>query len=76
MGERLINVRVQPRASRNKVDTPREGALRIYVTAPPEGGRATDAARTLLAKHLGCAPSRLELVRGATSREKTFRVLE
>ncbi|MCC1480088.1 DUF167 domain-containing protein [Roseibaca sp. Y0-43] len=63
---------VTPGARRNALT---EGdPLRVHVTAPPEDGRATQAVQKLLAKALGVAPSRLHLVRGATSRQKLFRL--
>lgn len=68
-----IAVRVTPRASREALVIEGE-AIRIYVTAPPEAGRATEAARGLLARALGLAPSRLDLVRGVASRDKLFRI--
>ena len=69
-----IAVRVTPKASRNAVVV--EGDLiRVYVTTVPEDGKATAEVQKLLAKAMGIAKSRLELVRGATSREKVFRVL-
>ena len=68
-----IAVRVAPGASRNAV-TLTEGMLRVQVTQVAEGGKATEAVRKLVAHALGIAPSRLELVRGATSRDKLFRV--
>jgi uncharacterized protein len=69
-----IAVRVTPKASRNGVVV--EGDLvRVYVTTVPEDGKATAEVQKLLAKAMGIAKSRLELVRGATSREKVFRVL-
>ncbi len=69
----MIAVRVTPRASRNAVEM-RDGAIRIAVTAVPEGGKATAAAQKLLAAALGLAPSRLVLVRGAAARDKVFRL--
>lgn len=66
-------LRVTPRARRNAVSL-QDGQLRAHVTAPPEDGRATAAVTKLLAKALGVAPSRLTLVRGATSRDKLFRL--
>ena len=36
--------------------------------------KANEAVRQMLAKALGLAPSRIEMLRGATSREKLFRV--
>lgn len=68
-----IAVRVTPRAARNAV-TLDGTAIRIHVTAVPEAGRATEAARKLLARALGVAPSRLTLIRGATARDKVFRL--
>jgi hypothetical protein len=67
-------VRVTPKASRNALSLDETGAIRIHVTAVPEAGKATEAARKLLARALGVAPSRLSLIRGATARDKVFRL--
>ena len=74
----LVRVKVQPRARRPGLqgvaaaaDGPR---LRLAVTAVPEDGKATAAVVKLLSRALGVAPSRLTLVRGATARDKVFRV--
>jgi uncharacterized protein YggU (UPF0235/DUF167 family) len=69
-----IAVRVTPRASRNAVVQEEDGALRVMVTTVPEAGKANDAVRKLLARALGLPQSRLELVRGARSRDKLFRI--
>ncbi|WP_371055950.1 DUF167 domain-containing protein [Rhodosalinus sp. K401] len=68
-----IALRVTPRAGRERL-VEEAGRLRAYVTAPPEGGRATAAAQALLARAMGVAKTRLTLVRGARSREKVFRL--
>ncbi|WP_371038904.1 MULTISPECIES: DUF167 domain-containing protein [unclassified Rhodosalinus] len=68
-----IALRVTPRAGRERL-VEEAGRLRAYVTAPPEGGRATTAAQALLARAMGVAKTRLTLVRGARSREKVFRL--
>jgi uncharacterized protein YggU (UPF0235/DUF167 family) len=72
-GEGRLAVRVTPGA---KVETLEidAGRLLAKVRAKPQDGKANDAVRDLLASALGLAPSRLELLRGATSREKQFRV--
>lgn len=44
--------------------------LLAKVRAKPEDGKANAAVLELLAAALGVAPSRLQLLRGATSREK------
>ncbi len=51
-----------------------DGQLQVKVRAKPQDGAANDAVLGLLAKALGEAPSRLELLRGATSREKLVRI--
>jgi uncharacterized protein YggU (UPF0235/DUF167 family) len=51
-----------------------EGQLLAKVRAKPEDGKANEAVQELLAAALGLAASRLELLRGATSREKLFTV--
>ncbi|MCP5088134.1 MAG: DUF167 domain-containing protein [Rhodobacteraceae bacterium] len=73
---KTLEVRVTPKASRNvvKIDPGHPPTIRVYVTAVPEGGKATAAVIKLLAKAIGVAKSDLELVRGATSRVKVFRV--
>ncbi|WP_199260054.1 DUF167 domain-containing protein [Paracoccus binzhouensis] len=68
-----IAVRVTPRASRNAVILDGE-AIRVTVTAVPEDGKANAAVVKLLAKALGVAKSRLVLLRGATARDKLFRL--
>jgi uncharacterized protein YggU (UPF0235/DUF167 family) len=68
-----LAVRVTPRAARNDMRMGDHG-LRIHVTAPPEGGKANRAVIKLLARGLGIAPSRLVLLRGASGRDKVFRV--
>lgn len=68
-----LAVRVTPRASRNSV-TMGESGLRVAVTTVPEDGKATKAVIKLLAHALGVPKSSLTLVRGATSRDKVFRL--
>ncbi|WP_145110479.1 DUF167 domain-containing protein [Cereibacter sediminicola] len=66
-------VRVTPRASREGIEV-LEGTVRVHVTCAPEDGKANRAVTEVLAKALGVAKSRLTLVRGATGRDKTFRL--
>ena len=51
-----------------------DGLLTIYTKAPAIEGRANLAAVKLLAKHFGVAPSKVKLVRGATSKYKVFEI--
>lgn len=70
----LLRVRVTPRAARAAITGWRDDVLQARVTAPPVQGRANEALIRLLATALAVAPSRLQVVAGAASREKTVRV--
>lgn len=67
----VLEVRLQPRASQNKISGVRDGALHLRVTAPPVEGEANRAVLELLAGALGEAKSRLEIVAGHKSRDKS-----
>jgi len=49
-------------------------AVKAYVTAPPEGGRANEAVITRIAKLLGVPRHDVELTRGQKSRNKVLRI--
>lgn len=68
-------VRVKPGSRKGPlVETEADGSLTIYVRERAIEGKATEAAARLLAEHLGVPRSRVELVAGATSRVKRFRI--
>ena len=68
----LLSVRAQPAARKNAVMGERAGALKVAVTAPPEDGRANQAVTELLRDWLGLKRSQVELLSGATNRNKQF----
>lgn len=65
---------VTPRARRTALTEDATGTLKASITAPPEDGRANAVVAELLAHALGIAKSRLTLIKGATSRDKVFRL--
>ena len=69
-----LSVRLQPRASRNELSGVRDGVLIARVKAPPVDGKANDALCRLVARAAGVAPTRVRVVRGASSRQKVLRV--
>lgn len=73
-GAVTFEVRVAPRASRNRVVGVQDGALKVALTAPPVDGAANDGLRKLLAKALGVSKSQVEIVRGDRARVKLLRV--
>jgi len=64
-----LAVRVTPGA-RDDALAIDEGRLLARVRAVPDSGKANVAVLALIAKALGVAPSRLEMLRGGASREK------
>lgn len=70
----LLRLRVVPRAGRDAVQGPHGERLKIRLQAPPVEGKANRALLKFLSKQLGIPASRLVLVTGETSREKTVRV--
>ena len=70
----ILPVRAQPGARRNGIQGEQNGALKVAVTAPPEDGRANAALVELLRDELGLKRSQVELVSGATNRNKVFLV--
>jgi len=69
-----LRLRVSPKAKRNAVAGWHGDALKVSVTAVPERGRANDAVVALLAEALGVAPSSIEVVSGAASKDKVVEV--
>ncbi len=69
-----LNIRLQPRAKRNAIVDERDGMLRVSVAAAPVDGLANAALCKLIAKRAGVARSRVSVIRGERSREKTVRV--
>ena len=69
-----LAVRVTPGA-RSEAIAIENRRVMVKVRAKPQDGAANDAVIRLLAHALGIAPTRVEMLRGATSREKLFRVV-
>ena len=69
----LLNVYVQPRASRNQVVFSSD-RITLRLTAPPVEGAANAACRAVLADRLDVAKSRLTILRGETARTKLIRI--
>lgn len=68
-----LDIRVQPRSSRNLVALEGE-AVKVWVTAAPTDGEANAAVCEIVAKTLGVAKSRISVIRGHTSRSKRLAV--
>jgi uncharacterized protein (TIGR00251 family) len=73
-GALLIDVLVQPRASRAGVGPLVGDRLRVSVTAPPVDGKANGAVIEAVAEAFGVRRAAVTIVRGETGRRKTVRV--
>lgn len=75
-GEDLIlHLRIQPKASKDEFAGPYgDRQYRIRITAPPVDGKANQHLLRFLAKSFGVAKSRIELLSGASGRDKVIRI--
>jgi len=73
-GGLLLEVLVQPRASRTQVVGEHGGRLKIALAAPPVEGEANEALQEFLAGALGVRKADVRLVRGQSGRRKAVRV--
>ncbi len=65
-----VQIKVQPRASKDEIGEVLGNELKIKVTAPPVDAAANEALLRFLADTLDCPRSSVQLVRGQTSRHK------
>ena len=72
-----LAIRVTPRAKRNQiVEVMADDTIKVRLTAPPVEGKANQALVDFLAEVLGVNKSRIEIVGGATSRDKLVSILD
>ena len=67
-------LRIKPRSRRQRLLRNSSGELCLELTAPPVEGKANEAAVDFLAESLGVPRSAVEMVTGARSRRKLFRI--
>lgn len=70
----VLELLVQPRASRTRVVGEHEGRLKLQLAAPPVDGEANAALQAFLAGALSVRRAEVVLLRGETGRRKTVRV--
>lgn len=71
-----ITVKVKPNARENSIKLIETGIYEVKVSVPPEKGKANERVIELLSKELKTAKSRINLVKGETSKEKIFIIEE
>jgi hypothetical protein len=70
----IINVRVQPRSSRDEIAGVLGDQLKIRLTAPPVDGKANRALLKFLAKSCAVALGQVTILSGETGRNKRVRI--
>ena len=65
---------IQPRSSQNEVSGIHNNSLKIRLTSPPVDGAANKTCVKFLAKWLGVSPSRVCIVAGLSSKNKTIEI--
>ncbi|MGB8468460.1 MAG: DUF167 domain-containing protein [Candidatus Babeliales bacterium] len=70
----IIDIKVVPGAAKERYALDKQGALKWYVCAQPERGKANDALIAAMAKTLQCARSAITIISGATTRHKKVRI--
>jgi len=70
----VLEILVQPRASRTRVVGEHDGRLKIQLAAPPVDGEANAALLAFLADALGVKRADVALLAGETGRRKRVRI--
>lgn len=73
-GDLEIRVKAVPGAKRDAIAGVLGDRLKVRVAQPPEGGRANEAIRALIAVRLGVPVREVELAQGAANPQKTLRI--
>ena len=70
----VFNIKVVPSSGRNKWIIDLSGKLKCYLKNPPEKGLANKELIKIIAKTVGVTKSDVEIVAGATSRNKRIKI--
>ncbi len=70
----VLELLVQPRASRTRAVGEHDGRLKLQLAAPPVDGEANQALIEFLARALGVRKADVSIERGEAGRRKTVRV--
>ncbi|MGB9790995.1 MAG: DUF167 domain-containing protein [Thermacetogeniaceae bacterium] len=69
-----IQVKVQPRSSRNEIVGIFDDHLKVKLTAPPVDGEANKMLKEYLSEVFGCASRNVEILKGSTGRTKLVEI--
>lgn len=69
-----ITIRVIPRAKKNLVK-PEPGRLKVYLTAPPQDGKANKLLIEVLAEHFQVKKKQVLIIKGEKSQDKIVEII-
>lgn len=69
-----ISVKVKPNAKQERIEKIEENNFLVWVREKQQDGRANQAAINILAEYFAIPKSRVDLLRGHTSRQKVFEI--
>jgi len=70
-----LNLFIQPKASKNEIIGPHNGALKVKITAPPVDGKANAELVDFLSDLLDIPKRQIEILKGETGRNKSVEIL-
>ncbi|MFA7613724.1 MAG: DUF167 family protein [Candidatus Caldatribacteriota bacterium] len=70
----LLRLYIQPGASKSNWDGIHGERIKLRIKAPPVDGAANEALVAFLAKSFGISKSKIQIIRGETSRQKDLLV--
>jgi len=75
MRDRIIQVKVKPRARISAIEDAGDGTFIAYVKSGPVDGRANEELTELVARHFGCSKAAVSIKSGASARTKLLRIV-
>ena len=71
-----LNIKVIPRAKKEKIERLSDNELKVHLTAPPVEGAANKQLIELLADYFGVKKRQIRIVRGQRGRSKVVEVIQ
>jgi len=72
-----LAIRITPRASQNRVvEILNDGTVKVHLTSGPSDQNTNDLLIKFLSEKLKISPNRMEIVAGATGRDKLISVID
>jgi uncharacterized protein len=71
----IIQARISPRSSQNRVIKNSDGSFKIFLTAAPIDNKANESLIKLLSAHFDVGKTKIKILRGESSKNKTIEII-